>query len=137
MSKIDKIIFGFSVGLLIIFIITALLYERPESQNNKLNYLPPVDFVGVIDKGRRLFDDNCAVCHGKKLNGSDKGPPLIHPYYRPKHHGDIAVYMAVKNGVVQHHWQFGNMPPVDEIKPEQAGHILVYIRSEQRKAGLF
>ena len=62
--------------------------------------------------GEQLFAVNCAGCHGANAAGSDKGPTLISPIYRPGHHGDAAFQRAVREGVPQHHWFFGDMPPV-------------------------
>ena len=62
--------------------------------------------------------------------------PLLHGYYRPDHHANYAFYMAVKNGVVQHHWEFGNMPAMPQVSPEQAADIIAYVRALQRQAGL-
>jgi hypothetical protein len=44
--------------------------------------------------------------------------------------------MAVNKGVRQHHWQFGNMPPITGVSPEEGGHIVAYVREEQRKVGI-
>lgn len=86
--------------------------------------------------GRAVFEAHCTTCHGPGLQGTEKGPPLIHPYYRPDHHADLAIYLAVKNGVKQHHWQFGDMPPVPEVSPEEARDIVAHIRAAQKRAGL-
>ena len=58
----------------------------------------------TLAKGRTLFLQNCMQCHGRGAKGTDKGPPLVHRYYEPNHHGDIAFYLAVERGVGQHHW---------------------------------
>jgi len=87
-------------------------------------------------KGERLYQEKCASCHGKDLRGTEKGPPQIHIYYVPNHHGDAAYQIAVRSGVRQHHWRFGDMPPVPGLTAEDVGHIVAYIRREQKKAGL-
>lgn len=92
----------------------------------------PTDATG----GKALFLAECARCHGTDLKGTHQGPPLLHPYYRPDHHADLAFFMAIANGVRQHHWHFGDMPPVPTISREQAGSIVAYIRQMQREAGL-
>ncbi|MCL4798929.1 MAG: c-type cytochrome [Burkholderiales bacterium] len=98
---------------------------------------PGPGFFPNTAKGERLFKQNCAVCHGENLRGTDKGPPLIHPVYKPDHHGDVAFQLAVRNGSRQHHWNFGDMQPVPGLTAEDVGHITAYVRREQRKAGLF
>jgi mono/diheme cytochrome c family protein len=85
--------------------------------------------------GKTLYEKNCASCHGVTLNGSDKGPPLLHRIYEPSHHADIAFQLAVKNGVRAHHWQFGDMAPVP-VTPDDVAHITAYVRAEQRKIGI-
>ncbi|MDP6367520.1 MAG: cytochrome c [Nitrospinota bacterium] len=91
----------------------------------------------ALAKGRTLFLQNCMQCHGKGAQGSDKGPPLVRRYYEPNHHGDIAFYLAVERGVGQHHWRFGDMKPLPKVKREDVAQIIGYIRSLQRKAGVF
>jgi len=98
--------------------------------------LPEREVTVSVRQGGELFQAQCARCHGPELNGTDQGPALLHPYYTPDHHGDIAFYLAVKNGVKQHHWDFGDMPPVPELEPEQVPHIVAFVRARQRDAGL-
>ncbi len=86
--------------------------------------------------GKPLYEQHCASCHGADLNGTDKGPPMLHPVYEPSHHGDIAFQIAAARGVKAHHWKFGDMAPVPEVNPDDVAHITAYVRSEQRKAGM-
>ncbi|TVO59722.1 c-type cytochrome [Denitromonas halophila] len=86
--------------------------------------------------GKPLFEKNCASCHGVQLDGSDKGPPLVHRIYEPSHHGDIAFQLAAKNGTRAHHWQFGDMLPVPGVTPDDVAHITAYVRMHQRRAGI-
>lgn len=92
----------------------------------------------VVDagKGKTLFAENCASCHGADLSGSKKGPPMLHRAYKPSHHGDISFQFAVQNGVTAHHWPFGNMPPIPGLTPDEVAHIIAYVRNEQRKSGI-
>lgn len=98
--------------------------------------LPDPGYRPVSDRGAQLFGQHCRGCHGPGARGTDKGPPLIHPYYVPGHHADYAFYMAVKNGVAQHHWQFGDMPAQPQLNPEQAADIVAYVRAIQAREGL-
>jgi len=87
-------------------------------------------------RGAVLFAANCAVCHGQEGMGSKQGPPLINPIYKPSHHNDFSFYRAVNNGSRQHHWQFGDMPPVPGVSIKDTSHIIAYIRQQQRLAGI-
>jgi mono/diheme cytochrome c family protein len=86
--------------------------------------------------GETTFNVNCAVCHGKQAAGTDHGPPLVHKVYEPNHHGDQAFQRAAANGVNAHHWQFGNMPKIDAVKPDDVDQIVKYVRWLQRQAGI-
>lgn len=92
---------------------------------------------GDVDTGRQLFVQKCAECHGFSARGTDKGPPLIHRIYEPGHHADIAFVLAARQGVRQHHWPFGDMPPQPEVSEDQIRHIIAWVRQEQRKAGIY
>lgn len=105
--------------------------------------MPPVvmaDEVKVpfrLGKGKVLYQKNCASCHGVDLNGSDKGPPLVHPFYKPSHHGDESFYHAGLKGVRAHHWKFGDMPPVPDMTAKKMDSIIPFIRYYQQQKNLF
>lgn len=83
--------------------------------------------------GARAFEAKCAACHGVGASGREgAGPPLIHKIYEPSHHGDGAFMVAATNGVRQHHWSFGSMPPVEGITPAEINSIVTYVREVQR-----
>jgi mono/diheme cytochrome c family protein len=86
--------------------------------------------------GETTFNANCSICHGKQAAGTDHGPPLVHKVYEPNHHGDQAFQRAAANGVNAHHWQFGNMPKIDAVKPDDVDQIVKYVRWLQRQAGI-
>ncbi|HBK80906.1 MAG TPA: cytochrome C [Nitrospinae bacterium] len=90
-----------------------------------------------LAKGRILFAQNCMQCHGRKAKGTENGPPLVDRVYEPNHHGDIAFYVAVGRGVRQHHWRFGDMKPLPHVRREDVTLIIAYVRSLQKKAGIF
>lgn len=98
--------------------------------------IPPEGFETDPHRGRQLFVANCAQCHGADALGTDQGPPLIHRIYEPSHHSDLAFYIAMARGVHQHHWEFGDMPPIPAVDGEDAAHIIAWIRQEQRAAGI-
>ena len=87
--------------------------------------------------GGHLFRTYCSSCHGANADGRmGMGPPLVHKIYEPSHHGDDAFLLAAMNGVRQHHWDFGNMPPVEGITPQAVAAIVTYVRALQRANGI-
>ncbi len=88
-------------------------------------------------KGMLLYNEKCSSCHGIKLGGTDKGPPLVHNFYKPSHHGDSAFYKAALKGVRAHHWNFGDMPPVNGITRNKMDSIIPYIRYYQQQMKLY
>lgn len=89
----------------------------------------------LVEEGRILYADNCAQCHGQNLRGTDQGPSFLSPIYEPGHHGDGAFLLAVQNGVRAHHWQFGDMPPVEGLTPDDVEAIVAYVRQTQQTEG--
>jgi mono/diheme cytochrome c family protein len=92
----------------------------------------PVEFRD----GEQKFNANCSRCHGIGGVGSNQGPPFLHKVYEPNHHGDVAFQRAVANGVKAHHWQFGDMPKIEAVKPEDVDQIVKYVRWLQKQAGI-
>jgi len=91
--------FKFAMGVfLLVAAMTGMLKAAEE-----------VEIPFHLGKGQLLYEKYCSSCHGAKLTGTDKGPPLLHPYYKPSHHGDQSFYRAALQGVQQHHWEFDNM----------------------------
>ncbi|MCK5747062.1 MAG: cytochrome c [Oricola sp.] len=86
--------------------------------------------------GQILFNNNCASCHGDRASGTDNGPPLIHDIYNPGHHSDDAFYLAAANGVVQHHWPFGNMPKQEHVAADEVAKIVQYVHELQTANGI-
>ena len=50
-------------------------------------------------------------------------------------HGDESYRSAIRNGVTQHHWGFGNMPAVEDITDDQIERVITYIRTQQQELG--
>ena len=90
------------------------------------------EFSAHARAGARLFAANCAACHGTHAAGTDRGPPLVHAVYEPGHHPNAAFQRAVSQGVMSHHWNFGNMPPVPGVSQSEVTRIVAYVRELQR-----
>ena len=86
--------------------------------------------------GKLAYDTHCAQCHGSDGAGTDKGPPFVHAVYNPGHHPDASFARAVAQGVRQHHWRFGDMPPVEGLTRADVLNIVAYVRELQRENGI-
>ena len=91
-------------------------------------------FSGV--DGRALYGQACSACHGQALEGTNSGPTFLNRIYAPGHHADISFMFAIERGVRAHHWNFGNMAPVEGLTQEQVLAIIGFIREQQREAGI-
>lgn len=98
----------------------------------------PAELGGLAGMGKIAFEAKCASCHGENAAGRQGfAPPLVHKIYEPNHHGDMSFQSAARNGVQSHHWDFGNMPPVDGLTTGDIKGIVAYVRELQRENGIF
>ena len=97
---------------------------------------PPANLPADLHDGFTAFTTFCSECHGEGAMGTDQGPPLVHIYYEPSHHGDNSFVSAASMGVPQHHWDFGDMPPVEGISDPEVFSVIDYVRHLQREVGI-
>jgi mono/diheme cytochrome c family protein len=116
------------------FLVLGLLVACDSSQPKPAVGGGPVP--AEFQVGETKFNANCMSCHGKQAMGTDHGPPLVHKIYEPNHHGDPAFQRAAAAGVKAHHWEFGNMPKIEGVTPEDVDQIVKYVRWLQRQAGI-
>jgi mono/diheme cytochrome c family protein len=90
-----------------------------------------------LNIGQMNYEAYCAECHGKNTAGTNKGPTFLHRVYHPGHHGDAAFMIAPRQGARAHHWEFGDMKPVEGVTDAQLESILEYVRALQKANGLF
>ena len=103
---------------------------------------PPIavaqaDLSDTAREGEARFTANCAQCHGPGAVGTSQGPTFIDRIYHPGHHADVSFRLAVRQGVRQHHWQFGNMLPVPGLADAEVDTIICYVRELQLASGVF
>ena len=89
----------------------------------------------VVPDGAAVYQQYCAECHGVDLRGTDKGPSQLSIIYEPNHHGDYAYRVAIREGTREHHWWFGDMPPVEGITDLEIEKVISFIRAEQERLG--
>jgi mono/diheme cytochrome c family protein len=115
-------------ALVVVGIGVAIWWLVPGATSTRVSVKVP-ELSPVAEAGREAFRANCAQCHGEYAGGTDKGPPLVHRVYHPNHHADAAFVLAAKRGVPQHHWRFGNMPPVLEVGDRPVQQVIQYARA--------
>jgi len=85
--------------------------------------------------GASLYQRSCALCHGNDLRGTGMGPSHLSEVYEPGHHSDAAFVAAIKEGSPQHHWQFGDMEPVEGLSDDEIEAIIAFVRDKQQEEG--
>ena len=127
-----------SLARAILCFLIVMFSAACESQAGKEEAPPAAGAIPAeFRPGEAKFAAHCAACHGARAVGTSQGPPLIHKIYEPNHHADIAFQRAALYGVRAHHWDFGNMPKIDGVSPDDIDQIIKYIRWLQRQAGIF
>ena len=96
---------------------------------------PPVADPESIQLGAEVYAESCASCHGADLQGTDTRPSHLSIVYEPNHHTDAAFRNAIANGATQHHWSFGNMPPINGLTGEEVEAVIAFVRAEQERRG--
>jgi mono/diheme cytochrome c family protein len=91
--------------------------------------------AGAPEAGEVLYAENCASCHGDDLRGTDKGPSHLSRVYEPGHHSDASFVSAIRNGSPQHHWDFGDMEPVEGLSDDEVDAIIAFVRQKQADEG--
>ena len=95
----------------------------------------PVQDPELVAVGDDLYEVHCASCHGADLRGTDEGPSHLSVVYEPGHHGDASFFLAVRNGVPQHHFTFGPMAPIPGLSDPEIEAIVALVRENQRING--
>lgn len=85
--------------------------------------------------GEALYAERCASCHGSDLRGTGEGPSHLSMVYEPGHHPDESFEAAVRQGVREHHWNFGDMPVIQGLGDEDVEAIIQYVRTVQKAEG--
>lgn len=121
-------------GLVIVMVIAVVAFGGNETNQDAGTGIPPQDSA-LVAAGEPIYQASCAACHGADLRGTDLGPSHLSIVYEPNHHGDAAFMLAARNGVVAHHWPFGDMAPVPGLTDEDLVAVVAYVRENQRING--
>ena len=90
---------------------------------------PSTSFASV-ERGLVAFAEECASCHGRLAEGTERGPNLIHPDYGPGVRSDAQLRRAVREGMPAR-LGYGAMPPspdVSERRLAPSGDLMRSVR---------
>jgi mono/diheme cytochrome c family protein len=119
----------------VVVAVAAYSFIVGDSANGDEVMIPALSGAGA--RGQVAYGRVCASCHGDKIDGTEKGPPLMHPFYNPGHHGDAAFVAAARRGAKAHHWHFGDMEPIDGVSDTELTEVIRFVREVQKANGLF
>ena len=112
------------------------VFRSDSVADKSASIVEPARLTALAMTGRGYFDEKCSTCHGKLAAGTEQGPPFINAIYNPGHHPDEAFMRAPRTGVRAHHWNFGDMPPVEDVTDAQLRAIVAYVRELQQANGI-
>ncbi len=135
------------IGIVVVGMVSLgiFMWQNPKqpviTENNGTSAMVLVSVPDTLSSsgklGKRIFEEQCASCHGRNAAGQEGvAPPLIHKIYEPSHHGDESFQRAAALGVRAHHWPFGNMPPIEGLTRADVSTVITYVRELQRANGI-
>lgn len=88
-------------------------------------------FSQLAVAGMRLYVSHCEDCHGRNGVGTEKGPSLHYEIYHAPNLGQVAFHTAVKHGVQESRWEYGDMPK-SNLSFNEIEQVARYVRDVQR-----
>ena len=79
--------------------------------------------------------EECAGCHGRQAQGTDRGPNLIHPDFGRAKRSDAQFRQSVREGV-EARQGYGAMPAAPNISERSLNRMIVLLRELQRANGI-
>ncbi len=88
-----------------------------------------------VEQGLVAFAGECARCHGRLAEGTERGPNLIHRDYRPGVRSDAQFRRAVREGLPARRG-YGAMPPAPGVSERSLDRMVTFLRELQRANGI-
>ena len=102
------------------------LLERPPAKDaarkNPYELLGQTQRERAAQAGRKLFQQECAGCHGKSAEGTRTAPPLVAPTLSGTSTGII--FWVLKNGSLKR-----GMPSFAHLPDQQRWQIVTYLKT--------
>ncbi len=127
-ATVAKVVFAGSVAIFGT-LLTLLSSAAHEGHGPMPKARIPFVMSGDARAGSKIYNSECAVCHGRLLEGTHKGPSML--AYESAFHPDPDFVAAIKSGVKQHHWSFGDMQPIKSLTDDDIRRVIIYIRKVQ------
>ncbi|MCH8950961.1 MAG: cytochrome c [Proteobacteria bacterium] len=91
--------------------------------------------LASVEPGLAAFAGECARCHGRLAEGTERGPNLIHRDYGPRVRSDARFRRAVREGMPARRG-YGAMPPFPELSKRRLERMISFVRGLQRANGI-
>lgn len=107
----------------IVFLFSCFFAIAANAQYPRRPPKPTPEQLAAIKQGKAIFQQNCAVCHGKNLTGG-RGPDLIRSDLTRRDKGGNLIGPVVTHGRIEK-----GMPPFS-LSPQEIADLAAYIHSE-------
>lgn len=88
-----------------------------------------------VERGLAAFAGECARCHGRLAEGTDRAPNLIHRDYGPGARSDAQFRRAVRRGMPARDG-YGAMPAFPDVTERRLARMIAFVRELQRANGI-
>jgi mono/diheme cytochrome c family protein len=99
---------------------TTPLQQAPSQEADRPN--PYQDEEDARRAGQKLFQRECAACHGRGAQGGERAPALASPTVRRAPPG--AIFWVLRNGALWH-----GMPSFSHLPEQQRWQIVTYLKA--------
>jgi cytochrome c oxidase cbb3-type subunit III len=82
----------------------------------------------VVDRGKALFSQNCAFCHGRDGGGGESGPDLMDSDLVASDVGGTKIGGVVRNGRPE------NGMPAFKLPPQEIAELAAFLHAQKKKS---
>jgi mono/diheme cytochrome c family protein len=98
----------------------AVLFDAPAKESGRINPYEGQD--AARRAGEKLYQRECAACHGRDAQGNGRAPALASPTVRQSPAG--AIFWVLRNGSLRR-----GMPSFSHLPEQQRWQIVTYLKS--------
>ena len=98
----------------------ALVQQVPLKETDRMN--PYAGQAEATRAGHKIFERECAACHGDAAQGGKRAPALASPAIREASSGQI--FWVLKNGSMKH-----GMPSFSHLPEQQRWQVVTYLKT--------